>query len=168
MDTSSCLALFPDSELTRLLSVKSLHLYHRLKQASELESAGIEGLESCPNCPFSAIIENPDEKLFRCMAPDCGTVTCRKCRRVEHLPKSCEGEFNACSCRKSHELSLAENEAERRLDKRHAVEDAMSAALIRQCPKCEKPYVKEWGCNKITVSRCFAIHPRRSLMVSIS
>jgi TRIAD3 protein (E3 ubiquitin-protein ligase RNF216) len=92
MDTSSCSALFPESELTRVLSDRSLHLYHRLKQASELESAGLIGLETCPQCPYSAIIENPDEKLFRCQAPDCGVISCRKCRRIEHLPKTCEGE----------------------------------------------------------------------------
>lgn len=43
-------------------------------------------------------------------------------------------------------------EADRKLDKRHAVEDAMSAAFIRNCPKCEKPFIKDSGCNKITVS----------------
>lgn len=93
MDTSSCPALFPESEVARVLPQKSLILYHRLKQANELESAGIDGLETCPNCPFSAIIENPHEKLFTCQAPDCGVISCRKCRKVEHLPKTCEGEF---------------------------------------------------------------------------
>lgn len=91
MDASVCPALFPDSELSRLLSAKSLELYHRLKQASELESAEIDGLETCPKCPFSAIIDNPYEKLFRCLAPECGAVSCRKCRKEEHLPKTCEG-----------------------------------------------------------------------------
>jgi TRIAD3 protein (E3 ubiquitin-protein ligase RNF216) len=43
-------------------------------------------------------------------------------------------------------------EADKKLDKRHAIEDAMSDALIRKCPKCEKPFIKEAGCNKITVS----------------
>lgn len=92
MDTSGCLAPFPDSELTRLLPSKSLELYHRLKQASELESAQIDGLETCPHCPFSAIIDNPHEKLFRCLNEECGEVSCRKCKRKEHLPKTCEGE----------------------------------------------------------------------------
>jgi TRIAD3 protein (E3 ubiquitin-protein ligase RNF216) len=93
MDLSGCAASFPESELTRVLSEKSLGLYHRLKQASELESARIDGLETCPSCPFSAIIDNPDEKLFRCQnVPDCGIVSCRKCRRLEHLPKTCKGE----------------------------------------------------------------------------
>lgn len=47
---------------------------------------------------------------------------------------------------------MVEFAAEAKADKRHAVEDAMSEALIRKCPKCAKPYIKDSGCNKITVS----------------
>jgi len=47
---------------------------------------------------------------------------------------------------------MAEIAASRKADKRHAVEDAMSEALIRKCPKCAKPYIKDSGCNKIRVS----------------
>ncbi|WVF67056.1 hypothetical protein IAT40_001800 [Kwoniella sp. CBS 6097] len=137
MDMSSCQSVFPESELTRLLSEKSLSLYHRLKQANELEQAGIEGLESCPNCPFAAVIDNPHEKLFRCMNEECGQVTCRACRRKDHIPKTC-----------------AEVEADLKLNNRHTVEDAMSEALIRKCPKCAKPYIKDTGCNKIHCSKC--------------
>jgi TRIAD3 protein (E3 ubiquitin-protein ligase RNF216) len=42
-------------------------------------------------------------------------------------------------------------EAIRKLNSKHTVEDAMSEALIRKCPKCDKAYMKETGCNKITV-----------------
>ena len=38
-----------------------------------------------------------------------------------------------------------EVEADRKLDKRHMVEDAMTAALIRKCPKCDKAFLKEHG-----------------------
>ncbi|ODN77001.1 hypothetical protein, variant 7 [Cryptococcus amylolentus CBS 6039] len=140
MDTSDCKCPFPESELRRSLSNKSLSLYHRLKQSKELELAAIEGLESCPSCDFSAIIDNPHEKLFRCINESCGHVTCRKCRRPEHIPKTCE-----------------EMDAESKLDRRHAVEDAMSAALIRNCPRCTKPFIKESGCNKIVCSNCRTI-----------
>lgn len=82
MDTSGCPAPFTDSELSRLLSEKSLHLYHRLKQAKEVEEAAIDGLESCPACSYAAVIENPDEKLFRCEKKGCRQVSCRKCRKL--------------------------------------------------------------------------------------
>jgi hypothetical protein len=81
MDMSACVAPFPESELKRLLTDKSLNLYHRLKQASELKEAGIAGLESCPGCDYAAVIENPDEKLFRCENKHCGMISCRGCRK---------------------------------------------------------------------------------------
>jgi TRIAD3 protein (E3 ubiquitin-protein ligase RNF216) len=81
MDTSGCSAIFPESELGRLLDAKALGLYHRLKQAKELEDAEIDGFETCPNCPWGAVIDNPNERLFRCMNDDCKQVSCRKCRK---------------------------------------------------------------------------------------
>lgn len=81
MDTSGCSSAFPESELARLLPAKSLELYYRLKQAKELEQAAIDGLESCPSCPYAAVMDNPEEKLFKCMNEECRQLTCRKCRR---------------------------------------------------------------------------------------
>ncbi|WVR04125.1 hypothetical protein IAU60_001124 [Kwoniella sp. DSM 27419] len=137
MDVSGCPSPFPESELRRLLSDKSFALYHHLRQAEELEVAAIEGLESCPSCAFAVVIDNPDEKLFHCQNEECGRVTCRSCKREDHIPRTC-----------------AEVEADLKLNNRHVVEDAMSEALIRRCPKCAKPYVKDDGCNKIICSKC--------------
>lgn len=45
------------------------------------------------------------------------------------------------------------------LTSRHAVEEAMSAALIRRCNVCGQPFVKDGGCNQMTCScgnsQCF-------------
>lgn len=51
------------------------------------------------------------EKLFRCGNEEggCGVTSCRKCKKLDHLPKSCE-----------------EVEADKKLDARHLVEEAMS------------------------------------------
>jgi TRIAD3 protein (E3 ubiquitin-protein ligase RNF216) len=92
MDTSGCEARFDEKELARLLPPKSLELLQRLRVAQELEDAAIEGLESCPHCPWAIVIDNADEKLFRCQNEACGKVSCRQCEQAEHLPKSCEGE----------------------------------------------------------------------------
>lgn len=134
MDMSGCQELFTDGVLAGILTASAMSLYHRLRQMKDLEMAGIDGLESCPHCPFAVVIDNPNEKLFRCLNPECLKVTCRKCKRPDHIPKRCE-----------------EVEEAFKLDNRHAVEEAMSAALMRRCPKCAKPYLKESGCNKITV-----------------
>jgi TRIAD3 protein (E3 ubiquitin-protein ligase RNF216) len=40
------------------------------------------------------------------------------------------------------------------LEHRHAIEEAMSEALIRKCPKCTQACVKEAGCNKMMCQTC--------------
>lgn len=98
MDTSGCTARFDEKELARVLPSKSLELLQRLRFAQELEDAAIEGLETCPSCPWAVVIDSPTEKLFRCMNEACGKVSCRQCRKVEHLPKSCEGKSSSTLC----------------------------------------------------------------------
>jgi TRIAD3 protein (E3 ubiquitin-protein ligase RNF216) len=96
--------------MARFLSEKTLYLWHRIKAEKDVEQAGIEGLESCPFCPYSVVIENEAEKLFRCENEDCRAITCRKCKKAvrirfhsrlanadefvaqDHLPKSCKGQ----------------------------------------------------------------------------
>ncbi|KAF8300413.1 hypothetical protein DL93DRAFT_2122285 [Clavulina sp. PMI_390] len=137
MDQSGCKAAFPFSEVQRFLPEKNFILWERIKAEKSLEQAGIDGLESCPFCPYSVVIENEEEKLFRCENEDCMAVSCRKCKKLDHLPKSCK-----------------EMEEDRGLDARHVIEEAMTAALTRRCPKCNNPFVKTDGCNKMTCPSC--------------
>ncbi|KAI0365836.1 hypothetical protein BV20DRAFT_1056111 [Pilatotrama ljubarskyi] len=142
MDQSGCTLPFSDSEIRRFLSsspsqAKLLELWERVKQRKEIEAAGLEGLEECPFCDYKVVIENDVERLFRCENQACGAVTCRKCKKPDHLPKSCE--------------EVAED---KKLDIRHAIEEAMTRALMRNCPKCQKAFVKEMGCNKMRCPDC--------------
>ena len=83
MDQSGCKAAIPASELHRFLPQKLIDLWERVKQRKEVELAGLEGLEECPFCDWSCVIENPDEKLFRCENIDiCGEVSCRSCKKA--------------------------------------------------------------------------------------
>ncbi|KDQ07483.1 hypothetical protein BOTBODRAFT_38782 [Botryobasidium botryosum FD-172 SS1] len=140
IDQSGCRLAFPESEIARFLSEKTIALYHRIKQEKELEQAEIEGLESCPFCPYSVVIENDMERLFHCENEECGVVSCRQCKKPDHIPKTCE-----------------EMEADKHLDARHKVEEAMSEALMRKCPRCTKPFIKEHGCNKMTCPNCHTL-----------
>ncbi|KAI0070670.1 hypothetical protein K474DRAFT_1608247 [Panus rudis PR-1116 ss-1] len=137
MDQSGCKLPFPESELRRFLTPKLLSLYERVKQQKEIEAAGLENLEECPFCDYKVVIENEHEKLFHCQNEDCGAVSCRQCKKLDHLPKSCK-----------------EVEEDKKLDARHAVEEAMTQALMRNCPKCKKPFIKEAGCNKMICPNC--------------
>ena len=82
MDQSDCKLPFPESELRRLLTPKLLALYERIKQRKEIEAAGLENLEECPFCDYKVVIENDQEKLFRCENAECGAVSCRKCKKL--------------------------------------------------------------------------------------
>ncbi|EJD07122.1 uncharacterized protein FOMMEDRAFT_75478 [Fomitiporia mediterranea MF3/22] len=137
MDQSGCKLVFADSELKRFLSEKLLELYERIKQTKEIEAAGLEGLEECPFCEYKVVIDNPDEKLFQCEREECGALSCRACKKLDHLPKSCK-----------------EADEDRGLDARHKVEEAMTEALMRNCPKCKKAFIKEDGCNKMRCPTC--------------
>ncbi|KAF8604337.1 hypothetical protein BDV93DRAFT_522453 [Ceratobasidium sp. AG-I] len=137
MDQSGCKLPFAESEVQRFLPQKSLELWHRIKQEHEIELAQIEGLETCPFCSYAVVIDNEHERLFRCENVHCGIVSCRECKKEDHLPKSCK-----------------EMEEDKVLDVRHAVEEAMTKALMRNCPKCGQNFVKESGCNKMTCPKC--------------
>ncbi|KAJ7591319.1 hypothetical protein C8J56DRAFT_935212 [Mycena floridula] len=135
MEQSGCKMEFTLSELRRVLSSKLISLYERVRQGKEIEMAAIENLEDCPFCEWKCVIENPDEKLFRCGG--CEVITCRSCKKLDHLPKSCK-----------------EMEEDKLLDGRHAIEEAMTKALMRNCPRCKKAFIKDAGCNKMICTNC--------------
>lgn len=167
---AGCLALFPESELSKCLSTKSLAALHKIRMEKEVDSAlAADSLDKCPFCPFACIIDRPfeEEKLLRCMREECGKVSCRNCKRVsrrvnsnvrsrrpltqlthrvryvlqvDHLPKTCK-----------------EMEADNKINSVHQIEEAMTAALIRRCPKCTEPYIKSDGCNKISCPSCHTL-----------
>lgn len=142
MDLSGCKMTFPDSELRRVLPEKLFGLYEHIRQRREIELAGLEGLEECPFCDFKVVMDADfeEDKVLNCQNEECGKVSCRKCQKEDHLPKSCE-----------------EMEEDKKLDGKHAVEEAMTRALMRNCPKCQKAFVKEYGCNKITCTYCHTV-----------
>ncbi|PKX99417.1 E3 ubiquitin-protein ligase RNF216 [Aspergillus novofumigatus IBT 16806] len=137
-DTSGCQAGFPRSEIKEVLGSSMMAKLDALQQQDEISRASIEGLESCPFCEFKAICPPVDEdREFRCCNPSCEVVSCRLCKDVTHVPKTCE-----------------EAKKDRGVSERHLVEEAMSEALIRNCPRCKVKIVKEFGCNKMTCPSC--------------
>jgi hypothetical protein len=141
MDTSGCKAELSTEGVAQAIP---LQLYDKLafnQQQAEISSAGIQGLEMCPFCDFKAICEPIDvDSVFDCQNPDCGLVTCRKCKERSHLPRTCE-----------------EIKNDKGLGARHKVEEARSEAMMRTCPKCKVKLIKEFGCNKMVCTNCRAI-----------
>ncbi|KAJ3278034.1 hypothetical protein HK104_002728 [Borealophlyctis nickersoniae] len=135
IDSSDCKFLFPLSEIKRFLPEKVFEGYMRMCQEENIRKAGMADFESCPFCPFGIIMTtSPDEdKLFHCRSEECGMISCRKCKKANHVPLSCE--------------EAAKDAA---LDVRHKIEEAMTEALLRECPKCKNKFYKTEGCNKMT------------------
>lgn len=121
MSMDGCPAGFSKCQQSIFLDEKTATALERIEQEAALRLAGIENLETCPFCPYAA--EYPPveiDKEFRCERPDCEVVSCRLCRKETHIPKTCA------------EAALEEGHSGRR-----AIEEAMSAALIRKCNKCK-------------------------------
>ncbi|KAI1169904.1 hypothetical protein F4777DRAFT_159798 [Nemania sp. FL0916] len=141
MSIDGCSAGFSQAQRALFLDKKLTVALDRIEQEAVLRMAGIENLETCPFCPYAA--EYPpveEDKEFRCDNPRCQRVSCRLCRRETHIPKSC-----------------SEADADRGLDARHVLEEAMSEALIRRCNQCQNPFVKHDGCNKVRCTKCGAL-----------
>ncbi|KAF8986749.1 hypothetical protein BDQ17DRAFT_1259268, partial [Cyathus striatus] len=144
IDQSGCKAPLPDSELRSFLPEKLWDLYERLRAQKAVEDANLEGLTECPFCDWKCVIDLPfeQERLLRCGNEEggCGVVSCRQCKKPDHRPKSCK-----------------EAEEDKVLDGQHSVEEAMTKALMRNCPKCKKAFIKTEGCNKMTCPYCHTL-----------
>lgn len=139
MSMDGCSAGFSREQRDLFVDSKLKIALERIETEHNLRMAGIENLESCPFCPYAA--EYPpiaDTRIFRCVHPECGIESCRLCKKVSHIPKTCP-EFAKESGADSH---------------RRRLEDAMSEALVRKCNKCKTPFIKTDGCNKITCTKC--------------
>jgi TRIAD3 protein (E3 ubiquitin-protein ligase RNF216) len=136
--STECKGTFSRQQLMQVLSKKSFERLEHMQQQQDLAAAGLDFLSDCPFCDFK--MECPPievDREFRCQSTKCGKISCRLCQKETHIPLSCD------EAKKDGQLTL-----------RHIVEEAMSAALIRTCNSCKHPFVKEYGCNKMTCSHC--------------
>lgn len=129
--SEKCNGTFPQSMLQLALPEKTFERYSTLMTQNELKKANVNNLGTCYNCHFQA--EVSDGKVLHC--PQCNRETCVECGEVAHIPLKC-------------------NEVEKKKDtnKRLSVEEAMTQARIRECPKCKTRFFKTEGCNKMTCS----------------
>lgn len=97
----------------------------------EVKAARIEELEMCPFCDF-ATIPHENDKIFKCLNPECMKESCRQCKEPSHLPYKCD------EIEKPDDVKL-----------RIYVENKMTEALLKKCYQCAKSFIKSDGCNKI-------------------
>lgn len=114
---NGCESGFAIPELQRGVPQQLLDKLARIQQEDEVRRAEIEGLVECPFCDFMAICPPAaEDKEFRCINEDCKIVSCRLCKLRTHVPLTCE-----------------EKKKEEGIDARHEIEEAMTAALVRNC-----------------------------------
>lgn len=157
MDQDGCNAAFSDDVLSRILKTPQMLLLEKIRTEKAVQAAGLDDLSNCPHCSFGCVIDNPgksvnpatfceektahglikslkfeDERLFYCLNDGCKKVTCRQCKKPDHLPKTCE-----------------EYAADLKTDTIHRVEEAMTEALLKRCPKCSTAVLKEEGVSSL-------------------
>ncbi|XP_046744339.1 uncharacterized protein LOC124410199 [Diprion similis] len=125
-----CKGEFTLPVLQKVLEPTMFSILLRKRQEEEVKAAGLEGLISCPFCHFASI-PPPEDKVFKCLNPECMKETCRLCKELNHVPLRC-------------------NEVTKGEEARHYLEEKMTEALVRKCYKCSRPFFKDEGCNKMT------------------
>ncbi|KAL5400741.1 hypothetical protein PMIN03_012126 [Paraphaeosphaeria minitans] len=134
---SRCGGNFTRQQLQDCLTNTTFDRLEHMQQMQDLEGAGLD-LDECPFCDFKQECPPVDEdKEFRCLNPKCRKTSCRLCQKETHVPLTC-----------------GESKKNEKLTFRHDVEEAMSAALIRNCNKCKNPFIKQDGCNKMSCPQC--------------
>jgi len=119
-------------DLVMLKKVLRRKVYDKLverKQAEDVAQAGIQNLVTCPACSYAVIVPE-SEKLIKCGSADCGKISCKLCREESHLPLRCD-----------------EVEKDEEVKDRIRLENAMTEAMVRECPKCKNRFFKTDGCN---------------------
>ena len=129
-----CTSTFQYELLQKALPPKVMQKYDELQATRAMEIAGVEGLHRCPKCDFQAQL-SPSEMIFHCPVESCRFESCKLCGEPSHIPLKC-----------------SEVEKQNETDGRKKVEEAMSEARIRTCPKagCGNRFYKVDGCNKMT------------------
>jgi len=133
--SAGCESGFQEGQLRKALSEKVKKKYDDLQYAAMVESSGLD-ISKCPKCEFMAVAdERGSPLLFHC--PKCNYRSCRKCGDDYHPDIRCD-----------------QVESKKEMGGRTKVEEAMTNALVRTCPRpmCRRKFLKESGCNKMTCS----------------
>jgi hypothetical protein len=130
--SGDCTSGFQDIVLKKVLPTKTWEKYCELQHIAVAERAGLgEDMSSCSKCGFRAYVPET-QMLFECPVKDCMFVSCKKCGREPHIPLRCD-----------------EVVQKRQDEGRLKIEEALSEAKMRTCPKCKQKFIKESGCNKV-------------------
>ena len=98
---------------------------------------GNEKLARCPVCAYPMVVPK-DLKIFQCPSEECREESCLECGKPSHIPMTCE---------EANTETLSEKVSRR-------IAEAMTKAVVRNCPECSMPLLKDGGCNKMHCKKC--------------
>ncbi len=127
----TCDGIFSDEMIRLSLPEKVFAKFSEAQSRDALKAANIDNLLSCYNCSFQVEMTDEAGNVLNC--PSCFKSTCKLCKEESHVPLKC-----------------SEVEKKGQTSKRLSVEEAMTEARIRECPKCKTRFFKIEGCNKMT------------------
>ena len=119
-------------EMTRVVDSQLVETVEQTRQIRDVMSAGLANLVSCPFCLYQVVMEDPADTVVVCLNPDCSKSSCRLCRKMSHLPLTCN--------EVGHE--------------RHMVEEELTRAVVRECHNCHIPFQRSSKCTIVQCSRC--------------
>ncbi|CAM9291717.1 unnamed protein product, partial [Ectocarpus fasciculatus] len=133
MDTSGsgCPGAFSDHTLRVALPAKVYAKFAEAQCRDVIKAANLDNIIACHRC--NALTELPLEAGRVLQCPLCHAATCRECGEESHIPLRCE-----------------EVEKKSQTGLRVRVEEALTKARVRECPKCHQKFYKSDGCNKMT------------------
>ena len=81
-------------------------------------------------------MDNLEDKVVRCLNPECGMDSCRNCKLSIHIPLTC----------KEYEEVIGGS--------RKRVEEELTMSWVRQCWNCKIDFERVGGCVIMTCPRC--------------
>jgi len=142
--TTQCGGLYGDEELFAFLPQPAFKQYLELKSANEvLALRGIlENYHSCPFCNRYGV-QLEDSGITNINCPLCHKDWCIQCNRNKHPGELCGVIRIVDSNLKDAEIKI-----------RKEVTDTITNVVMKKCPSCRVPYIKDGGCNAMTCNSC--------------
>jgi len=135
----NCEAGFSDRSLDKAIPDPAMRqrIDEYMMRASLIE-ASMNDTSQCPNCAVVGTLP-PNQSFVQC--PQCDHAYCHQCSEAPHMNKTCK-------------QVKAEKEEKSKTDERNRVADEMTAAVVRDCPGCQKRFFKVEGCNRMKCPSC--------------
>ncbi|XP_011494418.1 PREDICTED: E3 ubiquitin-protein ligase RNF216-like [Ceratosolen solmsi marchali] len=122
---ANCPVEFSIETMKKILPVYILNMMEGQQQEREILRANIQNLVTCPLCNFWIEID-PEFRIIYCKNFECMQISCRLCRKENHLPLLCD------QVAKEHALRVYN-------------EERLSKDVIRICYNCKTRFIKDKG-----------------------